>query len=67
MLKILWNSSKPNETEADARWRKRVSARVLGGRIADAKKWLGSDNGQLFLIGLVTVGGILVGIIEKSF
>lgn len=62
-----WKNSKQNETEAEARWRKRVSIRVMSGKIADGKRWLGSDNGQLFLIGLATVGAILVGVVEKSF
>lgn len=65
MLKTLLNSWKRKETDADARWRKRVSIRVVNGKLNDAKAWLRTDNGQLMLIGLFVALMGLAGALEK--
>jgi hypothetical protein len=64
MITSLLKNWKRNETEAEGRWRKRVSARALGGKIKDFKIWLGTDTGQMALVGTFVVCCILVGIID---
>jgi hypothetical protein len=65
MITSLSKNLKRNETEAEGRWRKRVSARALGGKIKDFKTWLGTDTGQMALVGAFVVGSILVGVVER--
>lgn len=54
-----------NQAEADARWKKRVSIRVMSGKIADVKSWFGTDNGQMALVGIFVLLMILAGAAEK--
>ena len=50
----------------ESRWRARVSARVLGGKIAETKKWLGTDTGQMTLVAIFVVMCIIAGAVEGS-
>lgn len=51
-------------TPEEERWYKRVAARVLGGRIQRFKIWLQTSNGQLALIGGITLMFMIAGIID---
>ncbi len=50
---------------ADKRWQKRVSARVLGGKIQEFKSWLNTDTGQITLVGVFLVMMIISGTVAK--
>lgn len=52
---------------ADKRWHDRVAARVLGGKIQEFKKWMGSDNGQPTLIGLFVILMLIAGAADQAF
>lgn len=68
LLKTLLNNlSKRGTSTAESRWKKRVSARVLGGKIKDFKNWLGTDAGQMSLIGTFVVLMLIAGAAEKVF
>lgn len=68
LLKTLLKSlSKSVTSTAESRWKKRVSARVLGGKIKELKTWFGTDAGQMTLIGTFIILMLIAGAAEKVF